>query len=124
MLRLPLSSLSMGNRRFAVWLLALLVFAQSVGASVLSTLGPAHVHKAARETVGLEYFDLHRTPTRTTSRPTQVLTAFGHFHSDGQPHRHTITAATITVSCCWWTTERPSRRTRPTTRPSLQSWLE
>jgi hypothetical protein len=75
-------------RRLAVWLLALLVFAQSVGASVLATLGPAHVHKAAPVTVGLEYFDLRRAPTRAPSPPTHVLTAFGHFHSDGQPHRH------------------------------------
>jgi hypothetical protein len=79
----------MGNRRFAVWLLAALVLAQSVGASVLTTLGPAHVHKASSETTGLEYFYIRRAPTGTTSsRPKHVLTTFGQFHSDGRPHRH------------------------------------
>jgi hypothetical protein len=78
----------MESPRLVVWLLALLVLAQSVGASVLTTLGPAHVHKVAPETVGLEYFDFRRLPTGLNSRPTHVPTAFGHFHADGQPYRH------------------------------------
>ena len=78
----------MSKRRFALWLLAVLMSAQAVGASVLATLGPAHAHRAGADSVGLEYFDLRRAPTPIASRPTHVLAAFGHFHSDAQPRRH------------------------------------
>ena len=71
-----------------MWLLAALVFAQSAGASVLATLGPAHAHKARPEVSGLESFDLRRAPAKAASGRTHVLTAFGHFHSDGQRDRH------------------------------------
>lgn len=78
----------MRSRRLALWLLAAVMVAQAVGASVLATLGPAHAHKAGADSVGLEYFDLRRAPSPIASRPTHVLTAFGHFHGDGPRQRH------------------------------------
>ena len=79
---------SLEGRRLAVWLLAFLVCAHSLGASVLATLGPSHVHRSSDAVVGLEYFDLRRAPVPRSPRPGHMLTAFGHFHASGGPDRH------------------------------------
>ena len=88
MLRRPSFIRPATSRRLTLWLLAAVMVAQAVGASVLATVGPVHSHKASVRSVALEYFDLRRAPSPIASRPSHVLTAFGHFHGDRQPHRH------------------------------------
>jgi hypothetical protein len=83
---LSVSDFSRANRPGVVWLLACLVLAQAIAASVLVTLGPAHTHEPTSRPLVLE--DVRRAPSRLMHRPVHVLAAFGHFHSSGSPERH------------------------------------
>ena len=74
------------QRRVVVLLLVCLVMTQGMAVGVLTTLGPAHMHKPASRIVVLD--DFRRAPSGVADRELHVLTAFGHFHSDGGSERH------------------------------------
>ncbi len=75
------------KHRALLWVLACLIPLQGMAASVLATLGPAHVHRAAN-LAPPELEDFRRAPLHPALRLTHVDSMFGHFHSDAAPLRH------------------------------------
>ena len=75
-------------RHLAACMLALLVSLQGITAGVVTTLGPAHAHRASAAVLVLE--DVRRSRPPATSPQTHVAGALGHFHGadSAQRHRH------------------------------------
>ena len=73
-------------RQVLIRLLACLIPLHGLTAGVIATVGPAHTHQSSGSTLVLQ--DFRRAPVPTSTLPTHIATAFGHFHGSDTPLHH------------------------------------